>query len=466
MSGHIKRLLLIAAVFVFCICTPAFPAGICAQDERVLLPVPGDDIILYYAYDEEGNRIGRLPAEGWGNYAKLVGADSLFPSGGEFRTLVRAGDLVTVASFPVEDYSLFLQGDYYVTLNKETGILTLFDKYTDPIGQFSTGSRLKGEGLASGEILELSDSFFVKAATYDTTVWIRIKKADHAVQEITDPDFLRNLNTEGMTVYSFGDYLMTAPYPYAASKGTRGVVMTEEGTVVIDGVENALEESHDQIYTNRLYYGHGMSESTAQFAVRDAGSDYEIYDASLTCVGTMAKEPERRLRCGSGFVNGLSYPELDGYTCEGFVFDVDAQTLVPYALKADMYLIRKDGKCVEVPASGYPERISSAYYTAIKENGMEVYRIKDGSLMAYYPENTYGCVSLGSEGIRLCDEPEQLWDGTVTIYDNEGNPTYHSKYCGLFAFTNGTWACSRGIYRGLVDMNGNWIFKDITDWRE
>ena len=84
MSEHIKKYYCLLLVFLFCSAAltvdAAEAADLCGEDERVLLSVTGHDYFSYYVYDEQGNRLGRLPAAGWGSYARLVHRDALFPS--------------------------------------------------------------------------------------------------------------------------------------------------------------------------------------------------------------------------------------------------------------------------------------------------------------------------------------------------------------------------------------------------
>ncbi len=469
MSGCIKRLLVfLLSVCLICVPVCAGQEKLCGSDEIVLLAVPGHEIMLYYGYDENGVSIGRIPAEGWGESAKLVRKDALFQADGDNNTLVRAGDLKPAAYYPPDQYALFFRGSYYLTLDKGAGILTMYDESTQAIGNMSLGRTFDQEAAdrISLDIVEFPDSQLVTMTTGSGRSCFLFGKDGQSVREISDPQMLGFLNNDDMAVFSLGEFLVVCPYPYAADE-MQGVVMTLDGTVVMDRIEAALTEYYyfeDSVWLDRDYF---LGQDRAQAVIQNTGSSYAAFGPSLEYLGELDERPEYYGNAyGSGFIKGIAYPELNGNVCEGFILDVDTQSMIPYAEDWGMYLVWKDGRLIELPAEGTPERISSAYCVSSVGDGTNVYRIKDGSLFASYNRYRYGCVSLGSEGIMMHDDhdSEEWWDTSATIYDNEGNATYHSKDRFLFAFINGTWTCRRGVYRGLIDMYGNWVLKDTIDW--
>lgn len=447
---------------------PAGPADLCRDDERVLLAVPGYDYELYYVYDEQGNCLGRLPATGMTAHAKIVRKNALFPSrkNGE---LIRAGDLETVAVYPPESYTLLSLDRHYVTIEKNTGIVTLYDESTQPLGTASTGLTSEQNWDGYGRILELPNAFFVRLKKSPENIWIRFDKNSREGGIIRDQSMLMYLEQEGMEVYSFGQYLVTVPYTYAAEAGLLGVVMTEDGTVILDRIEEVSAEydgpygpysSYDSFY---LYKQYDEDMYKANAIVQNTGSAYIIYDSSLHSLGCLYEKPDYFLM-RSGFAKGLAYQEFNGNICEGVVTDIDTQARIPYAREDDMLLIWKNGTCLKILAEGTPEKISYGYLvTAVDDEGTKVYRLEDNCLVASYNRTSWQCLSLGTEGILLYDDQdsETWWDGSVTIYDNAGNATYHSQDRNHYAFVRGTWTCRRGIYRGLIDMYGNWVIKDI-----
>ena len=476
MLKHIKRIsLLLISIFMICVPVPADPApldeqvlvptgpgDLCQDDERLLLAVPGYDYVLYYAYDEQGNCLGRFPATGLSMYPKIVRKDALFLSDQDPGELIRAGDLEKVSYYPPEDYCVLCLSRHYMTVEKKTGKVTLYDESTQPLGTAFVEFPFELDWSLSGQILDLPNTFFVRLASFENKVWIRFDKNGQEGQQIQDRSLLSYLDHKSMEVYSFGQYLVAAPYSSPAEAGLRGVVMTEDGTVVMDGIEGIATD-----YTSSLYLPYKFDEDKckATAVVQDTGSAHMIYDSSLQSLGCLYEIPDH-FSIQDGFVKGLAYQELNGNICEGFVNDIDTQTWIPYAREGGLLLICKNGTCLEIPAEGLPTEISSGYLVTTIDDGTRVYRLKDNCLAASYNRISLECLSLGTEGILLYDErdSESWWDSPVTIYDNAGNATYHSPDNNHYAFVKGTWTCRRGIYRGLIDMYGNWVLKDINNY--
>ncbi|MBQ8306007.1 MAG: hypothetical protein IJX90_07310 [Blautia sp.] len=467
MSGRIKRpLSVLLAVLLLQLPVQAEMQKICGEDETVLLAVPGQETTLYYAYDEQGNRLGRLDIVGFGLFAKLVRRTALYPSTEEKGTLVRAGDFAPAFSCPPKEAWLSYQGRHFVTVDKQTGVITLYGESAEPLGSITPVTPLSPDIEPSVNILDLQDGFLVRITDYTTVVWGYFDKESGEGRELRDPGLLSYLDQKDKEVYSLGNHIAVVPYSYAVEeRQAQGWVLSLDGTVLMDGIEAALTDrfyEEDSFWPEDSYY---EDRYAAGVVVKNTGTAYEIYDASLQCLGTVGERPENYESFSDGFVKGLSYAELNDASCAGFVFDCDTEKQIPYAESGDTYRIWKDGSLLELPAEGTPVKISSAYCVTETEGGTNVYRLRDKSLIAGYNRYRYACVSLGSSGILLYDDPEEeyWWNDTATIYDNEGNATYHDTSRRVYAFVNGTWTCTRGIYCGLIDMYGNWVLKDTFE---
>ena len=467
--GSLLLLFFLVSVFLLCAPAAAEEHGLCSEDERVLLPVAGKDIMLYYAYDEQGNCLGRLPVTGWGEYAKLVRRNALFLSRDHDRstTLIRAGDLLPAVVYPSEEYMLFWLVRHYVTYDKKTGVVTLYDESTVPLGSCTFEKAFNPDHYLQGDLLEFTDRYLLKLTDSQTSAWFLFYKNSQAGEEIRDPRLLPYLGNEDMAVYSLGEYIVAVPHPYS-EENVLGVVMTPDGDVIMDRVEDVLQEVSLEEDAPYLNYGNREDRAKVPAVVIDAVSCYEIYDSDLNYLGHVSEKPKSYGGAGNGFVKGIAYPELRGCICSGFVYDCDINAVIPYAETPQGCLIWKDGRCMELPVEGIPQRISSAYLVTRTDDGTNVYRTADAMLFDSYSMNWWSCLSLGSQGILLRDNHEKnnWFTGSATIYDNEGNPTYHSEDCHIYAFVNGTWTCRRGVYQGLIDMYGNWVLKDIINWQE
>ncbi len=468
MSKLIKKALaLFMASCLVYVPAAADPALSVPEDQQLLLAVPGSEIMLYYAFDDQGNNLGRLPVTGWGDYAKLVSKNRLFPAEARGTSLIRASDLQVAVEYPEEEYTLLCMGSYYVTVEKATGTVTLYNESTEAVGTITPELPFSPDKDLYGDLFVFPDTLLLNLNDYHNNLWLRFDTGSSAVQEIKDPLMLQYLNHEELGLYSIGSFLVACPYKYSDDENLQGVVMTLDGLVIMDGIEVVMQEEFLGDDTIDLHFGYLDVRTKADAVVRNNGGTYDVYDASLEKIGSFSEKPDSYMAYGGGYVKGLPYPELNGNPCEGFVFDVDTQSLVPYARNQQVYQILKDGRLTEVPAEGKPERISSAYCVVSKDEGTNVYRTKDASLFASFDRFWQACLSLGSEGIRLTDDVsgDDWWDSPATIYDNEGNPTYHSQNNRLYAFINGTWTCQRGVYRGLIDMEGNWVLRDIFNWQ-
>ena len=466
MYGQNKRILLLFVLILtgsFFQPVKAETSGICASDERVLLAVPGEEVMMLYAYDENGNRMGRLPQLTWGENAKLVKENALFLSEEDEQSVLRAGDMKRIARYPEEKYIVRALGDCYVTLEKGGSRAVLYDSAARILGTVSFSGSFDPEGYYSFELFELTDTWLLKVTDYNITQWALICKDGWVNSEITDPGMLEKLNNDDGNVYALGDFLVWCPNPYLEDR-SGGVVMTQEGLVVMDNVTECLSEETAgypyDVYVPVSYERH----SPAVFVVRDTGNGYDLYDASLEYAGHTDHLPEYP-ECAGGFVQGFAYEELGGGVCEGFLTDCSDFTPIPYGWTQDGIVVYRSGKTEAVPDNAEPFCISDGYYVCTDGDVTHVYRRSDDVLLAEYERAPEGCISLGRDGIRMDDDlrGEYWWDTPSTIYDNAGNVTYRSKDRFVFAFVNGTWSTRRGIYRGIIDGSGNWLLKDTME---
>ena len=437
--------------------------GICQEDEQVLLSVPGNEVTLLYAYDDEGNRLGKLPSLSWGFQAKVIRKDTLFSPDGDPQSVLRAGDLQIIASFPEEEYSVHVLDDCYVTLEKGGNKAVLYGSSGQVLGNVPFSRGFDPERDYSCELFELTDAWLLKVTDYNENQWGLIYKDGWISNEIREPALLEKLNDDEGAVNTLGNFIVWQPYSYLEDRSD-GVVMTQEGLVIMDGIDECMTDSVPPYPYDLQVSGSYERHEPASFVVRNNGNGYDLYDAALNHAGSAASLPEYPM-CAGGFMQGFASEELDGNVCAGFLTDCSDFSLVPYAYSGDRILIRRKGETALEPAEGVPSCISDGYYVSEYGEGTRVYRRSTGELIAEYDRIPQSCVSLGRDGIRMDDEQsgEEWWNIPCTVYDNEGNVAFRIRDRFLAAFVNGTWASRRGIYQGILDMKGKWILKDTFE---
>ena len=249
--------------------SPTHPSQLAAENERVVLPIPGDDVLLYYVYDEQGKRIGRLPTTGYAENAKLVRKDTLlYQKAGGNETLVRAGDLKTVVSLPSEDYALLCFGTHYAVIEKKANIVTLYDESMTATGSIAMQAAFDPDSYISGKLLDLSDRYLLKLSDYEENAWLYFFKDGQESRQLYDPAMLSLLDHPEMIVRSLGQFIVTSPYSFEEESDVRGVVMTVDGTVLMRDIAGVMTEqgpAGDGLYLDNSV---GTSQIKASFAVQ------------------------------------------------------------------------------------------------------------------------------------------------------------------------------------------------------
>ena len=436
--------------------------GLCPDDELVVMGISRGDNFWYYAYDSLGRRLGRIPVNGWGANAKLVKKDLLTTPETDRNSIFRIGDMKVSASYPKDDYWVYVNGSYYFVLEEKTGRVTLYDSALEEVGSLVLTRRIPISNSLYGRIWSFSEEFLLYIGTYAEGSWVWIRKQDGSGYEETRPELLDALNNKDLSFHVMKDFLVFCPYSSAKDK-TTGRVLTKDGLMVMDHiVQYILEDPAKSPYDLNPDTGY---DGPVCAVCRENEGKYDLYGgSSLDYLGTAAEVPAAR-SCRNGFYEGLPCPELEGNVCRGFVLDCDTGLHCPCAARQNETLIFKDGRLLRFPVEGIPYKISEAYY--VTREPVNVYKVSDGSLFTetdeQYPEV---CLSLGSSGLAVNNppkDPEKAWDITRTLYDNDGNAVYTSGSRDLNAFTNGTWYTTRGIYMGVIDLSGNWILKDTME---
>ncbi len=465
----------LSAVFLSAAMLAAAP--VCAEEaarvlhpegKAVLFGVSGHDTVIDYVYDDEGTRIGHLPGSGWGGHAKLIDEDSLYLSEEDQLSIVRTRDLKTMATEGPEVQLWLVSADFYAALNPQNGLLTLNNAEGESLGEISVTGGAASAGFdrgfqSFGRIVEFPDAYLLIIGIDGKKNWIWFDRETRSARLETSEALLKMLDDDAMTVYAFGDYL--AFFPEFRNTGVPGTVMTREGLVLMDNLDGTVTEKRPEAFLDSyLNYDFRYKENQLTGVWRSTGSGYDVYiPERLELLGTMEEKPDVNGGSCRGFFPGIASEALGGNICSGLVFDVDSLNYCPYAMTGNEVLILKDGALMSFPAQGTPYAVSSAYYVAEGDGTATVYRTSDRSIFASFGSSPHTCISLGDGGIAMDDEPvdpEKWWDRGRTIYDNEGNPQYHSNNPYLRAFYNGTWYENRGIYTGIIDSSGRWLLKD------
>ena len=441
----------------------ASAAALCPDDYMVLLGTPGHATTLYYAYDDEGNRIGRLPGSGGSEYnyfAKLLKKDSVLYSDRGSSAILRADGLEVIMEYGPDDIVRKAKSNLFYSLNNKSGHLTLWNAAGESLGDVDLPSWEPMDKLnyVDNELCDFEDEYLLKVNASKNSYWIRFDKAGRTAKLLSDENIL-SWFAKYKNVFAFGDYLALFP-PYGDEE-EKGIVMTRDGLILMDDLDGYVEEADPTALRGAFYYAPYPRVNSVPAVYRQEEDKYELFvSEGLQSIGLVDKESWGDYETAGGYFPGIVYPELMGNKCEGFLLDVEKQEYIPYARSGEEILVLKDGITISLPGEGTPDRISSAYYVAyIYGEGSIVYRMSDKSVF----KNLDGRrVSLGSGGIALSDDEQEDFLRTMpsTIYDNQGNPVYHCTRSEFHPFYNGTWYIRRGIYTGLIDSYGNWLLKD------
>ena len=443
---------------------------LCSEDEVIIILNRDQEFSIY---DCRGNKIGKWRTYGDVYSASIVDRDTVMAyRKDDAKEVFSFRTMGVLLSFPAEDYLVAAEGKHVLAVNKKTGLISFYD---------SSGTLLfEGEGPVSErewgptmKMIRLQSGWVIYSAAEEKARAVYVGN-DGMIKEIVS-DVIKKGATEGY-IQAFGENLYITYYDDEMS-----FVADFDGVHLLDDIEDCLYSERTQ--TADFYERFSWYLRSPDFVMQETDGMYVIYDKNLSVVGQVPTDPEDdyyRPETSGGYVAGIPYRELLGKTCDGFVECGSGK--YPYAQMNNGCLVFWDDIVVAlpVPAGETLVSFSEAYFVTKREDETvtdeygghptirSVWRRDDGSLFLQNGKDGNDFhVNLSETGLSIFayGVPDE-YSSTQYLYNNQYElafPPGVNTY--LRPFKNGYWYTNRGVYTGIIDVEGNWVVREIA-WEE
>ena len=429
---------------------------ICGEDEELVL-CDGKYCFLFDCY---GNKIDRL-TKYIGIYApRLIKKDHLLSHWNKDELAVynpeRQEDVWRGRS---DKFQVVIMREGFLVINRESGVRHFYDRNGYFLAEFSEkmtpapwGISVYYMNLIHGGIVSLTGAESGEKETF----WIA---GDGIRPQLIENPTVKEVFRREENVTPFGDYLCVRD-----GKTSEIFVMDLEGNYLLEGIQDII---YDYSFSDP-YYSEFFDWNNAQLLVRNVGGMCSYYDKELQLVATLP-EPDDPLTIYNGtFMLGVQYPELENGSCDGFI-SCQGEEICPYTRKEQGILVLTEGekRFLPVPEEEEPREFNDSYVITERMNASGnmqenvVRKITDGSEflssgdISDYSFNFY----LGKSGLLVaCYKEEDPLKG-YTLYDNSFRSAYHTDKGYLSSWYGDYWYADRGIYRGLITVDGEWVWK-------
>lgn len=448
---------------------------ICDEDEYVLLSV-GDN----YAeiYDSQGNYLFRCRTYMDGSYSACTIKKQyvLDYTDDKIWSVYSMPELKTIGEFSAQDYQIQTYGEVFLVTEEHTGDFTLYDSsgsilYASGAGQDADAENPSGQ--CQGRILMLDDGYLIGSCRLmdgeysiaDGPVWV--SRDGQQSREITDAYLTEEF--ADWSLQEFGNYVLVFDW-----NEERGSIYDLDGTLLLDSVV-----SHFSQYTDDEFYS--VYNSNENFRISLAMQEMDgmcvVYNTNLEECGIVDVTENGYWDYGyaGGFIKGVSYRQLDGRACAGFV-KYQNSCWCPYADTEDGCVIYVDGELLPISLDEGENvtQLNEAYLVkGHYVDGIYSELLVDrqtGELLAESGWSETGNIyfTLGTDYCIITEETESD-DGSQTktiIRDSRNRICYESENAKAYPWKNGYIVLNRGIYHGIADRSGSWIIKTVNGWEE
>ena len=489
---------------------------VCGEDEYVLLSV-GDN----YAelYDGQGNYLSRCRACMDSTYeiCTIKKKYVLDYADDTAWSVYSMPELQIIKEYPVDDYQIQISGEVFLVTDRHSGAFALYDCHGDIL--YESGDWTEGQEFYDEE--SVPDKSLQEAGYEESDSDKYSEKAgyEESMQKNID-EFSMNEYFLGRILvlddgYLIGSIRMTDDGYFAAGNpvwvsrdGNQSRVITDE-YLTEEFAEWNLQEFGNDVFvfdwnedTGAIYNLDGnmllgdivsylSTYADDEFcSVFNSGENYRIslvlremdgmcliYNTDLEECGIM-NVPEDGYwssRYAGGFVTGVSYRQLDGKECEGFV-KYRNTCWYPYVSEENAGVIYADGEQISVPMEPGEtlSTLNDAYLIKgkyVDENYSELLinrKTGETLLESEWRENGNIYFTLGSDYCIITEDKESDngYETKIKIMDEEGKICFESENVRASGWKNGYIVLDRGIYHGIADRNGNWIIKTVNGWEE
>lgn len=440
-------------------------AALCDENEYILLSSGKNYAEIY---DSKGNYLDRCRVYlndlyGIATIKKNFLLDYV---DGDIISIYSMADLQTVLEFPYSEYYVQISGDVCLATNRNTGQICLYDCHGELL--YSSGETAWAENEYQGILMVLEHGYLVGSCRVtDEDIFpvygpIWISSSGQENREITDPYL-----TEAFVkreIQEFGDYMLVYNW-----ENETGVLYDLDGKVLLERIEAYLCP-----YTeDNWFYSYNYNTKIA-LVLQKADEMYTVYDTQLQeCAMFPALETEpRNLGYAAGYIEGMSYHQLEGNICAGFV-RYKNKAWCPYAETKEGVLVYADGHQIPLTVESGQNLIAfNERYAMTEYNEEESYITclidrKTGNVLMDSCWDEDGSISF-EIGEECCIIVNTKWNGddcrtSLTIRDEENQICYSSDKASAGTWKNGYIVLKRGIYHGIADTNGNWIVRTIYE---
>ena len=443
------------------------------QAEEIFSYLPEDRYLLvsegnqYALYDQNGKERIRM-----GGYNEIPGAamirDDTFLDGVNDSQYILFSTRIMepVVTFPMEGYQYRIGKEYALLAENETGLVRVYDLEGRLVSSFTPdiGKGAYGWGI---ELMDLTDSLFLCFSDYGTDDWeaFRMDKASGEVTRLSNPALEMDMKN-GALLMPFGNHLV-----YADSWDAREAkVIDPDGSVLLDHVDRILSRQNAAGVFSYEYSSYW--DNTVSYVEQVENGMRCVYGPELSVVGTYlpSGEEEEGLfsYCYEPYIVGMPYEELAGLPCTGYA-QVSSEGMRPMAETEGGAYIRVYGETIFLPLEEGESiyQMNEAYYmTQVQNDGMpqnQIRRIDTGEVISRETdeEECYRYYGLGRTSLLIQDSiyTDEEYRTTSSIYDSTGKCTYTTEKGYLMPWYGDLWYLRRGIYTGICDQEGNWVFR-------
>lgn len=445
------------------------PGKICESDECLMISKTG---AVQNLYDSEGRFIFDMHIYYQLYYPCLAKTDTVFAGRTNedigFYSVKAGGRFMSV---PIDDAQICLRGSFFTATSLSEGICVLYDCEGHELGRTVRPVWLSSERTRYRTHLLRLESGFVFGIQSDTDAcWMWADPAAGICTEIQNST-LNDLLGGEKDCFPMGDLLVFYPkYRYASDgqEDNDGVVVSLDGEILLDHVNaiwqlNALYGESDRFsWDDEL-----PCDFVLQMPSQDSSDEKMscLFDKDLNLVGTFS-DPDVKVEYTGKYVKGFVYPELNNSSCDGFAGNVGRETC-PYYVVDGWYNVLIDGQPEVFPVrpeetlkafnAGYylTERVgesskgTKSIYSVYSRHSNELFFQDDSSDIELY---------LGKDGLVIKTNSKNGEPYRYTAYDLNGTETFSSDSTWIMPLS-GYWYTSRGIYRGITDIYGNWLVR-------
>lgn len=438
---------------------------LCGEEEYLLLSEGN-----HYAgiYDSTGILVGRCRAyleEAFG--AAVVKKDSIVDyADGSVRQMFSMERLQNVLEFPLENYDLQTDGSVCLATDRYTGQFSLYDSRGALL--YASKDSEWADGGYSGRLLALSDGYLAGSYLYGEDhavislfpVWVSCDGQE--IFELKDP-YLRQKFAD-WELQGFGENLLVYSW-----RSQTGGVYSMNGELLLDQVSSFVSPYGDNDWSYNNWFP--SYQVPIELVFKPTDGMYAVYNTKLDecAVISASQDGYQDFAYASGFLKDVSYEELEGRRCEGFLY-YQGIGYCPYARAQEGYVLNADGELISIPmeqdqsieALNRIYAVIGSFRDGEYRSSLIDWRTGEHLEDARSDETGSSYFELGEDYCIVTEiDYNDDYRRSIWILNDQKEISYHADKASARAWKNGLLLLDRGIYKGIADHNGNWIIRTI-----